>query len=106
MSSGAVVDDDWIDHNVLQNPEVREALNDTAKRLLPICQRLAMQEGCDQFADSLRIETGTRPGTKSPTGIKRPYARVIAGSEHASEQEHGSLRYPRHNFFRRAASQL
>ena len=106
MSSGAVVDDEWIDQNVLQNPDVREALNDTAKRLLPICQRLAYQEGCDEFADSLRIETGTRPGTKSPTGIKRPYARVIAGSEHASEQEHGSLRYPRHNFFRRAASQL
>ena len=106
MSSGAVVDDEWIDRNVLQNPEVREALNDTAKRLLPICQRLAMQEGCDEFADSLRIETGTRPGTKSPTGIKRPYARVVAGSEDAAEQEHGSLRYPRHNFFRRAASQL
>lgn len=106
MSSGAVVDDEWIDHNVLQNPEVREALNDTAKRLLPICQRLAMQEGCDEFADSLRIETGTRPGTKSPTGIKRPYARVIAGSEDAAEQEHGSLRYPRHNFMNRAIAQL
>lgn len=106
MSSGAVVDDDWIDRNVLQNPEVREALNDTAKRLLPICQRLAMQEGCDEFADSLRIETGTRPGIKSPTGIKRPYARVIAGSEGAAEQEHGSLRYPRHNFMNRAIAQL
>lgn len=106
MSSGAVVDDDWIDRNVLQNPKVREALADTAKRLLPICQRLAYQEGCDEFADSLRIETGTRPGTKSPTGIKRPYARVIAGSEDAAEQEHGSLRYPRHNFMNRATAQL
>lgn len=106
MSSGAVVDDDWIDRNVLQNQEVREALADTAKRLLPICQRLAMQERCEEFADSLRIETGTRPGTKSPTGIKRPYARVIAGSEDAAEQEHGSLRYPRHNFMSRAIAQL
>lgn len=106
MSSGAIVDDDWIDENVLRNPEVRQTLVDTATRLLPICQRLALQEGCPDFADSLRVETGTRPGTKSPTGIKRPYARVIAGSEHASEQEHGSLRYPRHNFFNRARAQL
>lgn len=106
MSSGANVDEKWLEKNILESPAVRQGLNDIAARLLPICQRLAYQEGCDDFADSLRIETGTRPGTKSPTGIKRPYARVIAGSEHASEQEHGSLRYPRHNFFRRAASQL
>lgn len=106
MSSGAIVDDDWIDENVLRNTEVRQTLVDTATRLLPICQRLALQEGCPDFADSLRVEMGTRPGTKSPTGIKRPYARVIAGSEHASEQEHGSLRYPRHNFFNRARAQL
>lgn len=106
MSSGASVDDDWMDRNVLQNQEVRQALSDTARRLLPICQRLALQEGCPRFADSLRVETGTRPGTKSPTGIKRPYARVIAGSEDAGEQEHGSLRYPRHNFMNRASAQL
>ncbi|RBQ00148.1 hypothetical protein CRD59_00975 [Bifidobacterium xylocopae] len=101
-----MVDDEWIDRNILHNPEVRGALVGTAKRLLPICQRLAIQEGCTEFADSLRIEQGTRPGTKSPTGIKRPYARVIAGSEDAAEQEHGSLRYPRHAFFNRATAQL
>lgn len=106
MSSGASVDEEWLEKNVLESPEVWEGLNSIAARLLPICQRLALQEGCPEFAESLRIETGTRPGTKSPTGIKRPYARVIAGSEHASEQEHGSLRYPRHNFFGRAKAQL
>ncbi|KFF31649.1 hypothetical protein [Bifidobacterium bombi] len=104
--TGAIVDDEWIDRNVLQNPNVKDALMDTAKRLLPICQRLAIQEGCEDFADSLHLEQGVRPGTKSPTGIKRPYVNVVAGSENASEQEYGSLRYPKHNFFNRATAQL
>ncbi|MDU3736497.1 MAG: hypothetical protein E6586_08730 [Bifidobacterium scardovii] len=100
------VTDQWIQQNVLANPGVRKALNATARRLLPIAKRIAYKEHAPDYADSLRIETGTRPGTKSPTGVKRPYARVIAGSENAAEQEFGGKNMPKRGFLRRAAAEL
>ena len=65
-----------------------------------------LQGARPDYADSLPFETGTRPGTKSPTGVKRPYARVIAGSENAAEQEFGGKNMPKRGFLRRAAAEL
>lgn len=70
-----------------RSPEVAAALKATAERILPRAQRLAYEAGEIRFAEALRVETGTRPGTKSPKGVKRPFARVIAGSEDAEEVE-------------------
>jgi len=72
-----------------RSPEVAAALLAAAQRILPRAQRLAYAAGEKRFADALRVESGVRPGTKSPTGVKRPFARVIAGSEDAEEVEFG-----------------
>ena len=107
MSRNPTIDPKWLDKNVLRNPEVRKALNATARRLAPIVRRIAYQEGDPSYAESVRIEQGVRPGTKSPTGIRRPYSRVAIGDEHAAEKEWGDGRYyPKKGFLRRAVKQL
>ena len=77
------VDREWLNTNVLQNPGVRSAINQTARRLAPIVH-----------------------GLKSPTRIRRPQARVIIGDEHAMEKEYGTRIYPKKGFLRRAVRQL
>ncbi|MGU3409115.1 hypothetical protein ACLBWP_03325 [Microbacterium sp. M1A1_1b] len=84
-------------------PVVRAALRAKAKRVLPRAQRLAYAAGAKAFGDSLRIEEGTRPGTKSPSGIKRPFVRVIATSADAAAQEHGDVGVPKQAILRRSA---
>ena len=101
------VDREWLNTNVLQNPGVRAAITQTARRLAPIVQQIALREGDRDYANSVRVETGgTRPGLKSPTRIRRPQARVIIGDEHAMEKEHGTRIYPKKGFLRRAVRQL
>lgn len=85
-----------------RSAEVRRALRDKAERVLPRAQRLAYAAGAKAFGDSLRVEEGTRPGTKSPTGIKRPYARVIATSADATAQEYGDVGVNKQAILRRA----
>ena len=101
------VDREWLNTNVLQNIEVRKAINATARRLAPIVQQIAFIEGDPDYANSVRVETGaTRPGLKSPTHTRRPQARVIIGDEHAMEKEHGTRIYPKKGFLRRAVRRL
>jgi hypothetical protein len=85
------------------SPAVRAALRAKAKRVLPRAQRLAYAAGAKEFGDSLRIEEGTRPGTKSPSGIKRAYVRIIATSEDATAREHGDVGVPKQAILRRSA---
>lgn len=60
------VDREWLNTNVLQNPGVRSAINQTARRLAPIVQQIALREGDRDYANSVRVETGgTRPSPKS-----------------------------------------
>lgn len=92
----------WLEKNVLSNPAVRDALDAKARRIAPIVKRIALKEGDRAYAESVRIQTGRRPGAKSPTHIARPYARVIIGDEHAMEKEHGSKYFPKKGFLRRA----
>ncbi len=100
------VDSKWLERNVLASPDVRKALDDKAKRLAPIVRRIALKEGDERYAASVRVEQGTRPGVRSPTHLKRPYARVVIGDETALEKEYGSIRYPKKGFLRRAVSEL
>lgn len=81
---------------------VRRALRDKADRILPRAQRLAYTAGAKRFGDSLHVEEGTRPGTKSSGGYKRPYARVIATSEDATAQEYGDAGVSKQAILRRA----
>ncbi|MFT8640092.1 hypothetical protein [Bifidobacterium sp.] len=98
--------DEEIINQAAQSESVRKALNDEAQRLLPIAQRIAYAEHATQFGDSLHVEAGTRPGTKSVSGIRRPYARVIANSEDAEAQEWGTSQKAKTAILARAVSQL
>lgn len=81
---------------------VRKAIRDKADRVLPRAQRLAYAAGAKAFGDSLRVEEGTRPGTKSSRGYKRPFARVIATSADATAVEHGDVGVSKQAILRRA----
>lgn len=62
---------------VAASDQVRRALRARAALVLPRAQREAAQAGRLELAKRLRIEEGTRPGTKAG-GFRRTYARVIA----------------------------
>ena len=100
------VPDDSVIQQAAQSDSVRRALLAEAQRLLPIAQRIAYQEHATAFGDSLHIEAGTRPGTKARQGLKRPYARVIADSEDAEAQEHGTAQKAKTMILARAVAQL
>lgn len=102
--SGFKVSRDWMERNVLANPAVQSALDAKARRLAPIVQRIALKEGDTRYAESVRVEHGRRPGSKSPSRIRRPYARVIVGDEKALEKEYGG-RLPKKGFLRRAIAE-
>jgi hypothetical protein len=84
------------------SPEVRRALREKAQRIAPRAQRLAYAAGAREFAEGIRVVEGTRPGTKSPKGIRRPFARVEARSADASDREHGNVGVNRQAILRRA----
>ncbi len=71
------LDVEAIIQEVAESDFVRDAIAAEARRMLPAAQRAAYNAGANAFAKSLRVETGTRPGSKSPTGLRRPYARII-----------------------------
>ena len=62
----------------LTHQTVLAALQARANQILGRARYNAYAAGRINFGDALRVETGRRPGTKSPTGLKRPYARVTA----------------------------
>jgi len=103
--SGFKVSKEWMEKNVLTNPTVTAALDAKARRIAPIVKRIALKEGDREYAESVRVQSGRRPGLKSPTHIARPYARVIIGDEHAVEKEYGSRHYPKKGFLRRAVAE-
>ncbi len=56
--------------------QVTEALDRKGQRVKARAAVLAAKAGMPGFSQSLTIETGTRPGEKSPKGIRRQYAEV------------------------------
>lgn len=71
------VDREWLNTNVLQNPGVRSAINQTARRLAPIVQQIALREGDRDYANSVRVE----PAARAPAS-NHPHA--SAARRHAS----------------------
>lgn len=65
-------------NQAMQSPKVRAALDAKAERILPRAKSNALRDGKRRFARALRISQGTRPGTGSPSGIQRSFARVGA----------------------------
>lgn len=61
---------------VMDSPKVRAQLNAKARRVLASAQRLAYKANRIHMAQALHIEDGTRPGSKSPTGLKRSFSGV------------------------------
>lgn len=86
---------------MLQLPSVRGALESRARRALPAVKAVALSVGARQFADALRVETGTRPGTKAEGGLKRPYARVIAEITPEMKRADGRTKLTRRQILRR-----
>jgi hypothetical protein len=77
MVTKAVVNARAIQVEVFASPIVRARLLKRARIALPAAQREAIAAGAPGWGRKLRIEEGVRPGAKSPTKIKRPYARII-----------------------------
>lgn len=100
------VPDESIIEQAAQSDPVRRALAEEAQRLLPIAKRIAYQEHATEFGDSLHIEAGTRPGTKSTRGLRRPYVRVIADSEDAEAREYGTSQKRKTAILARAVSEM
>jgi hypothetical protein len=67
---------------------VRQALNRKADRVKARAALLAAKTGMPGFSRSMTIQAGTRPGEKSPTGIKRMYSEV-GGT--VPDGEHGTI---------------
>ena len=68
--------------------QVRTALDRKAQRVKARGALLAAKAGMPEFAESLTIKKGVRPGEKSRRGIRREYAEV--GGE-VPDGEHGTI---------------
>ena len=88
----------------MDHPDVAAAIANKARRVLTRAQYEAYKAGRINFGDQLRIQTGTRPGAKSPTGLRRPYARItstITTEQH--EADNRTAKVSRTNILRRSA---
>jgi hypothetical protein len=68
--------------SVLASEDVDEAIQKAAEQILENAKALAEAAGLTAYADSLKIETGTRPKG-------RGYVRVIADADDAAAREWG-----------------
>ena len=83
---------------------VTEAVLRRTRRVFLAAKTQAYAAGRPHMGDVLRIETGRRPGTKSPIGIRRPYGRVIAEvSEEQQIEDNRSAKLSRTKILRRSA---
>ncbi len=86
------------------SPAVRAALRAKAARALPRAQRLAAAAGAQRFSRRLRVEEGTRPGSKAEGGFRRPYARVTATLTDDDQAADAGAKITRRQILRRASS--
>lgn len=86
----------------MTNRQVRAKLKEVADVIGPEVRRLALEAADQLLAESVRIEQGTRPGTKSPEGFARPYARVLIADPRASSYEYGDEGVDKAAIIRRA----
>lgn len=85
-----ILDPKEISAQALASPQVRAGLRDRAAIALPRAKREALAAGDPEFAASLHIVEGTRPGAKSPTGIRRPFARVMGDRDFVGPRRSGA----------------
>lgn len=84
--------------------KVHAALKAKADRVLPRAKAIAYSVGASEFADALEVREGTRPGTNSPSGFKRPYARVVATVTPELKKKDGRTSLTRQQILRRGSS--
>lgn len=89
-------------NQAMQSPAVRAALAAKAERVLPRAKSIALQDGKRQFAQALTVRQGTRPGTGSPSGLLRSFARVEATVTEDMRKIDGYGRLTRQQILRRA----
>lgn len=90
-------------NDLMQSQKVRQALQAKARRILPTAKAIALSDGQTAFANALEISEGTRPGTRSPSGVKRSYARVTAQITDELKKADGYNKLTRPQVLRRAA---
>lgn len=88
----------------MNDPAVRAELRSLGRAVMDEVEREARAAGLIEFADGVRLETGQRPGTKSPEGLARPFARVLVASADALQQEYGDVGVEKQAILRRAAA--
>lgn len=79
---------------VMAAPSVKAAILAAANSRLVRARYLAYKAGRTHFGDSLRVVTGTRPGTKARYGQRRPFARIesaITAEQHAADNRTAKL---------------
>lgn len=89
----------------MRSSKVRPALAARRDQVLGNARRIAAAAGAAAVARSLRSESGTRPGTKATTGIRRPFERVTATAPDAADREYGNVGVRRDAIMRRAAGE-
>ncbi|UYG15766.1 hypothetical protein BRM3_08920 [Brachybacterium huguangmaarense] len=86
----------------VQTPAVRRSIHLRASRIASRAKALAARQGLPEFAASIDVVDGVRPGTKA-RGFRRPYSRVVARHDKANEIERGGGRYGKSRILARAA---
>lgn len=87
----------------MDTPAVRVALAAKARRVLPRAERLAIQANAFEFARTLRIEQGVRPGARAKGGLRRPFARVVGDATEEVRTADARASMTRQEIMRRAA---
>ncbi|MBM6622669.1 hypothetical protein JTF08_13720 [Micrococcaceae bacterium RIT802] len=91
-------------NEMMGSPAVRKAVAAKAARVLPRAKSLAYSSGADGTGKALEVIEGVRPGTKSPSGLRRPYARIrVEVTDEVREQDRGS-KLSRRQILRRSSS--
>lgn len=85
-----------------QTPQVRRQLRMRATRIAARAEALAARAGLPEFAASIKVTDGVRPGAKA-SGFRRPYSRVVATHDRANEIERGGGRQQKRRLLARAS---
>lgn len=89
-------------NDVLASKPVRATVQARADRILPTARSIAFSSGARAFGNSLRAESGIRPGAKSPTGIKRPFTRITGDVTEDIKRADARSKLSRQQILRRA----
>ena len=91
-------------NEIMANPAVRAALRAKAARVEPRAKSLAYASGAPGLAKALEVVVGVRPGTNSPTGLRRPFARVRAEITDDIRDSDRGAKLTRRQILRRSSS--